>query len=259
MRFTRDRAGLRDRQGRTLAFLGGAHPLVRRAIAHAQQAGSALCDIRVSAARMDADEPPAVLVTYSAELRCATHVELRWIFAVLLPMDGSPTELTEPKQWLRLGEADRKIEVGDVWRRWFAHWVPKRQQGADAVATTAMRRKAADFSATRCARVDRAVRDLQHWLHRRADSICGAHAQRMDDLFGADPSEPAWRSLSSPLSRLAAYAADSFNSPTSRREADQTVAQFQRREKELATLAALSVPQLRPIGMLMLVPPGFAG
>ncbi len=254
LRFTRDRTRLRDRNGHSLAFLGRAHPLVRRAIARAQGVSGVAYDNRVGVAQANAEGSLAALFSFSTEIRCSRRIELHRVIAVLVPIQGVPIEIAEPKQWLKFGDTDRVLVAVDAWQRWFAHWVPGRRQEAEAVATAAMQRDAALFDAEQRVRLEREAHDLQLWLNGRADAICGAHVPPTSDLFGAPPSDPEWRSLSAPLERLAAYAAGGANPPARRREADSAVELFQRREKDRTSRAALSSPTLRPIGMLMLVP-----
>ena len=60
------------------------------------------------------------------------------------------------------------------------------------------------------------------------------------------------------LDRLAGFAADVNNLPNRRREAGSVVELFQQRGKEHAARSVMQPPALRPIGLLMLVPPAFA-
>jgi hypothetical protein len=257
---TRDRDRLRDAQGESLAFLGLAHPLVRRAVSHARCNDATdsigLRDGRVSAARGDRNTPLAVLLSFSIEIASARRIELQRAFAVLLPESGAPAELTEPESWLRLATPDRAIPQAGLWQRMFASWVPKLRPRAEKLAAVAMDRMANEFARTQCDRADRELADLQRWLRLRADDICGAYVPRTADLFGFAPVVPAWRSLPAPLDRLAAFAADADNPPSRRREASSTVALCRRRADERAGRIALSPPRLQPIGMLMLVPDG---
>jgi hypothetical protein len=121
LRVTRDRAKLRDRKRRSLAFLGRAHPLVRRAISRVQRFDGAVCDNRVSVACADADAPLAVLLTFSAELRSASRVEFQRIIAVWVPVRGGAIELRDPEQWLQLADADRALATSERWQKLFAH------------------------------------------------------------------------------------------------------------------------------------------
>ena len=101
---------------------------------------------------------------------------------------------------------------------------------------------------------ERAASDLQDWLHRRANVICGVREPMMSDLFGAAPQGPEWRFAAAPLERLARYAADAGNSPERRREADGTIQSFHLKDNDLAAYANVTEPMLQQIGMLMLVP-----
>ena len=84
LRVTDDRALLRDNNGRSLAYLGRAHPVVRRACSRAQRTSGTGSDARVSVARADGNTPPSVLFTYGAELRSGQRIEMQWVIAVML-------------------------------------------------------------------------------------------------------------------------------------------------------------------------------
>ncbi|HEY3849028.1 MAG TPA: helicase-related protein, partial [Acetobacteraceae bacterium] len=260
LRITRDRNRLRDAQGASLAFLGRAHPLVRRAVLRMRRSdiieSTGAHDCRVSAARADRTAPLAVLLVFSVEIASARRVELQRIIAVLLPVSGPPTELAEPQRWLRMATLDRAIPPDGLWQRLFASWVPERRPRAEKAAAAVADRVAAEFAETQRHRTEREVADLQRWLRLRADDICGEHVPDTADLFGLAPALPGWKSLLEPLDRLAAFAADADYPPARRREANSAVAFFQRRGEERESRSALSQPLLRPVGMLLLVPEG---
>jgi hypothetical protein len=262
LRITRDRDRLRDAQGESLAFLGRAHPLVRRAVSRMRRQditeSTATHDCRVSVARGDNGAPLAVLLTFSIEIASARRIELQRIVAVLLPASGPPAELAQPECWLRMATPDRAIPPEGLWQRLFASWVPRRRPLAEKLAATVMDRVAAEFTRTQRHRAEREAAELQLWLRLRADDVCGVHTPRTADLFGFAPILPGWKTLSAPLDRLAAFAADANNPPARRREANSAVALFQRRAEQRESRTALSAPRLRPVGMLLLVPDGSA-
>ena len=80
----------------------------------------------------------------------------------------------------------------------------------------------------------------------------------MADLFGGGRLFPGWKTLSAPLDRLAAFAADADNPAARRREANSVAALFQRRAEERVRGTIVAPPRLRPIGMLLLLPDGLA-
>jgi hypothetical protein len=255
VRFTRNPTRLRDREGHSLALLGRAHPIVRRAISRVQRLAGAAWDARVSIARADEGALPAVLLTFNAEQRSAVRTEFQRIIAVLLPRSGDPFEINEPGRWLQYCLPDRSLPAGDWWRDRFADWVPNRQPKAAEIAGAAMLRDAARILEQHLRRIEREAGDLQDWLRRRADEICGVSMPLTVDLFGVPPDGPNWRSLSAPLDRLAAFTADANNATARRREANSVIELFRRRGAERAARAALSPPNLHLVGMLMLVPP----
>jgi superfamily II DNA or RNA helicase len=254
LRFTRKDTRLRDKHGRSLAFLGRAHPVVRRAISRAQRIADAAWDHGVSVARVDEGSPLAALLTFSAEIRSGVRTEFQRIIAVLLPVQGDAVEVSEPGRWLNLASPDQSGLPKDVWQSLFANWVPNRQRDAEAVANAAMTRDATRVVADSQQRTEREIGNLHDWLGKRADDICGVFVPQTGDLFGTATSSLDWHSLSAPLDRLAAFTADADIPPARRREVNSVVELFQRRGLEHSARAALSLPVLRRIGMLMLVP-----
>ena len=85
LRFTRDHSRLRDARGRSLAVLGRAHPVVRRAISSVQRLAGRALDNRVSVALAKEGAPLAVLLTFGAEMRscgaCRVQADRRGIIA----------------------------------------------------------------------------------------------------------------------------------------------------------------------------------
>ena len=122
---------------------------------------------------------------------------------------------------------------------------------AEAAASAAMHRWAADVTARHetMRATDRA--HLDRWIERRADALCGPQPIATTDLFGDAPSVPAWRFAATPFERLAAFAADRTNSAADRRAAEDAAACFERRLREAP---ALLPPILHRTGLLMLVP-----
>ncbi len=252
-RFTRDHAKLRDAQGRSLGVLGRAHPLVRRAVAQAQGLADETTDCRVATARADT-EGAAVLLTYNIELRSAARVELQRAIAVLLPECGEVVELEKYEHWLSYAEPARALALAGAWQQLFAHWVPRRECEARSVARAAMQREADRCTSRLHQRTMSEEVELQEWLRRRAEDICGTYEPVTRDLFDAAPRGANWRLMAAPLDRLAGFAGDANNPPVRRQEAHRVVELFRRRSADLAAYVDLATPMLHPIGMLMLVP-----
>jgi hypothetical protein len=181
LRLTRQHDRLRDSEGRSLAYLGRVHPVVRRAIARAQRIATSASDNRNGVARAVDGLPLAVLMTFSVVLRSAVRIEFQRIIAVLLPLGGDAAEIPEPQRWLQFGYQNRAMPHEDVWRSLFADWVPRRQPEVEQIAAAAMRRETVRVTADHHQRSAREASDLQDWLRRRADEICGGFMPQTAD------------------------------------------------------------------------------
>jgi hypothetical protein len=198
------------------------------------------------------------LFTYGAELRSGQRIEMQWIIAVMLAQDSAAKEITTSDQWLRLADIRHDKPPHGAWQRLFAGWVPAHSTDVAAIANTAMHRVATSFWCEHKPLIDREDADLQDWLQSRCKDICGTYVPRTGDLFGTDPPGPNWQVLAAPLDRLAGFAADANNLPNRRRDAGSVVELFQQRGKEHTARSAMQPPALRPLGLLMLVPPSVA-
>jgi hypothetical protein len=225
------------------AAAGRAHPAVRQAIGRARQ-GS---DGRVSVARYDCH---ALLLTYSMEIQAPRYVAFQRAIAVLLTEDGKPEVILDPERWLTFAAKEQDVAACDAWPM-FRHWATARLPEAEAAAAKTVHALAVAFAAQHAEAVDLDRANLDRWLARRADAICGPRQSATADLFGASRPNPVWRHAADPIDRLSAFATDTANAAADRRGADGIVSIYRRRLRHIPTL---SPPMLHRIGLLMLIP-----
>ena len=104
------------------------------------------------------------------------------------------------------------------------------------------------------ATLDTERKALTDWIRARADELCGP-AEKQTALF-ENARAPAWKTLSDPGERLAAFAVDPSNPSSARGDARTVVELHRRRSEALERRAALDAPALSSLGMLLLVPAG---
>jgi len=102
-------------------------------------------------------------------------------------------------------------------------------------------------------------RDLEAWLHARAEALCGAAMAVQADLFARAAELPGWKTQAGPGQRLAAFATDGTNAPSARREADGVLRLYRKRVQDLGVRAEAKVLDPLPLGLLMLVPASAEG
>jgi hypothetical protein len=262
MRLTSDPERVRDDAGRSLGYLGRAHPLVRRALERVRSlrfgAGEGFLERRVSAARGDGARPE-VLFTFLGAVQSAAGPELERVVAVRTDPSGAVRAETEPGAWLALTTGDRAVPTLGLWERHFVGWAPGRQREAARAAREAFAPIAADFGQHHAKVLDRERRDLDAWLAARAEALCGAPEVPEADLFGTVSLPVAgWRTATDPTERLAGFAKDPAVPAPRRREAEGVLALHAARVRALERRAALQVPEPALLGYLMLVPEGTA-
>jgi len=114
-----------------VAFLGRAHPLVRRALDRVRSitygsGADALQDHRVSAVQR-AVPAPELLFTFLARVASRAGRELERVIGVRLPQAGQPEVLLDASQWSGMADPECGIRTVQVWERHFAPWAGSAQ------------------------------------------------------------------------------------------------------------------------------------
>lgn len=248
----------RDAEGRPLAYLGRAHPVVRRAldrVRNVQLGGGGQLDRRVAAARGDGPEP-ALLYTFVGQVQSRAGRELSVVVAVRLDRGGSLATLVEPRAWQPWLAPERAVAPARVWEAHFASWARADDPRAREAALGAFTEIAAGFTAEHEAALDADRRDVEGRLRMRAEQIAGKVVRRQLGLFDAVPGAggPEWSTIEDPMIRLAAFSKDVAVPSAKRNEASAVVDIFQDRLRRIEQRAALDAPRLHPLGLLLLVP-----
>ncbi|GAB4211453.1 MAG: helicase-related protein [Roseiflexaceae bacterium] len=267
----------RDHAGRTVGYLGRAHPLVRRtldrvrhlALGGAAQSGQ---DLRVSAARAAVPEP-TLLWTFVGRIHSAAGRVLEQVLAVELRRAGDGLTAVwhpTPERWQALAEAAQPIRTTGIFAQHFQPWFARAQQYAQELA----RRMFCDGpdTATLIAAQQRTLDEerarLDEWLRQRAREISGVAVDSPDravqmSLFDGSPqsaqqavAQPGWAAQADPAARLAGFALDGGQAARARSEADGVLRIYRQRRADLDARAQLRPPELVALGVLMLLPSG---
>lgn len=259
LRVTAKRDRLRDADGRSLGFLGRAHPLVRRAldrVRNVQYGGAGqIIDRRVSAARSEGTEPE-LLLTFLGAVESGAGREYERLLAVRAGRDGVREVFDDPGEWRPLAGADRAVAPAGLWEREFAAWGPGLETAAAQAVAERFERMAEGFVVRYREGLEAEREDLDRWLAERARDLCGAVEEAVQtDLFqDVDVDRPRWRAIRDPVERLAAFAKDGSNPAARRGEAESVLSLHRTRKADLDRRAATTTPEPKLLGLLMLVP-----
>lgn len=267
LRLTTDLDQNEDAEGRSVGFLGRAHPIVRRAldrVRHSQFGGGDVLDRRVSAARLDAADgaSPAVLFTFVARVSSGNETELERVVATLVRPDGSLNPMVEPEEWRRYTALDHAVPPAGVWGRHFESWAGRAEAAARLALESAFEPIFEDFKIRHSAALAREQDSLDAWLRGRTEETTGAPSSAIQPGLFAEaastlPSVPAtgaWVRLVDPVQRLAAFAVAMGLSVKARREAESVLRIYEERKADLDRRGRLSTPTVELLGMLLLVP-----
>lgn len=265
LRVTTDPDRAADKEGEALAYLGRAHPVVRRAIDRVrnQQFGTTgeILDRRVSAATHDGKEPE-ILFTFLGTVESGAGREFERLLAVRVGKQGSPKVYLEHADWQDLTALSRQTATKGLWEKHFEAWGMDRKAPALEAARKAFSKVSEEFVQKHQSSLAAEREALEGWLRARAEDLCGAVRPEQAKLFqgqGQTPAAPSWASLTDPVARLAGFANDGSNLPSHRREAEVTLGLYNARQKDLERRGNLSTGEPALVGMLMLVPASQGG
>lgn len=256
-RLATDPSLLRDDQGRSLGFLGHAHPLVRRALERVRNIrygeSGAYLDRRVAVVRSPSGEPE-LLATLLCSVRSELGAEYERLLAVRLRRGREPEPILEPETWEALATTDRAVSSRGVWERHFGDWAMGWRDEACAIIQKAFAPLADSFLSQHRSEMSREQEAADAWLRSRTEDLCGPLVIPQPGLFGEAPEVPRWQTLADPADRLAALATDGSIAPARRREADGVLRVYRARRSDLDRRMTLEVPAPAPLGLLLLVP-----
>jgi len=237
LRFTREFGTWHDSGGRSLGFIGRAHPLILRAVRH----GCGLPRM-VAAGRGD---HLGLLLTFELEIAASHRILFREIVGVMA-RPGHP-----PVEWRRFEAVEPCLPYDEPWDRSFAPWAEPARCEAELLADRIAARRHAAFMSRYDAFKQEESSRARRWLRARADLLCGTFVAPTGDLFGWRETGPDWRWREDPVTRLVSFATDPATSGPQRRAANQALELY----REIGRSDAIPGPIVtRSIGMLMLVP-----
>ncbi len=239
-------------QGESVAYLGRAHPLVRRALSRVRNipiaAGSQSLDRRVSAVSGDG---PALVFTFLCSVRSELGRELERVIAVRATPEHEPDPWVEPIAWLGLARRDSLVSTQGLWERAFASWAPGLEERCRRVASQAFSTMADEFRETLAAELGTERRELDRWVSLRAEELCG---KRDAQLKFDHVALPTWQTASDPVQRLASLAADGSQAPAQRQEATGVLQIRNKRVERLERRSHLEQMPAMTLGLLLVVP-----
>jgi len=258
LHITSDIEQLRDDDGRSLGYIGRAHPIVRRALDRVRNVQFGLSDDymdrRVTVARADGTEP-VLLFTFLVGVDSGAGRTYERVLAVRVGKEGEPQVLSDPGDWTALGDRDRAVAPGGVWEAHFADWGMARQEVAREAAQEHFSELAEEFRDQYLRERTAERQRVEQWLVGRTGELCGPVQPEQVDLFQEETETlRRWMVLEEPTERLAAFANDGRNPPARRREGEGVLSLYNARVADLERRMSLEVTEPIPLGLLMLVP-----
>ncbi len=262
LRLTTNVETLRDSKGRLVGFLGRAHPLVRYALDRVRNISFGRQDEqgqdrRASAVKGDVPNPQ-LLLTYLGKVTSRTGREYEQVIAVHLDRNQILGTYPHAHEWQKLIDPSKAIRTTDVWKHFFSDWGNDAKQRGQKIAVEAFTPLAQDFIAARCADLEVEEKNHRSWILQRVEEVIGKETSPPQlALFPEDQRVQTQAPLPTngdPIERLVSFATNRSNPSSKRTEADTVLRIYRQRMEDLEGRLALSEPEVRPLGLLMILP-----
>ena len=231
LRVTTDMNLTQDAAGNSVGYLGRAHPLVRRALERVRRisyggSASSSQDPRASVVAGNV-AGPTLLCTFLGRVMSKAGREFERVLAATVSASGSVTFFANAEDWLPLADTTKARRTTDVFTRLYASWYADATPKAEQIVKDSFIPLANAFVREWQLHLDDERRQHEAWLQQRSLEITG-EGNAPDSqlgLFGDTGSQAlrpqnAWRGVSDPSERLAAFAADPSVHSRLRNEAD---------------------------------------
>ena len=254
----------RTKEDKPVAFLGRAHPLVRRALDRARHFSyggneNRGLDIRVSAIEADVSAPQ-LLLTFLGKVTSVAGREYERVVAVQATGANKFKFFGDAAEWFEATREGKAISTSKLWEKHFADGWGEAMKMAGDYAGAQFTPHADHFMSTRRVVLEKEQADLEKWLIQRSEDITGEEAilaEQQEFVYEGKPApvaKPSWISLADPRERLTSYVADGSRPPRRRSEADGVIRLYELRASDLKARLAMNKPEVVPLGMLMLIP-----
>ena len=267
LRLTTDIERMHDDEGRSVGYLGRAHPLVQRALDRVRNirfgadARGGL-DKRVSAVSAPVTKPE-LLLTYLGRIISGAGREYERVLAVRMGRRAIVGTYTSAADWLPIADRAKAIPTAGVWEKYFAAVFDPDHPLACAAAMGSFVLLADDFVTQHRRALEQERRRNEEWLRERADEIIGGAELEARQLELGEAVQPSRRTTAkrpgTPEERLAELAGSARVSPSKRGEAETVLRLYRQRTADLQARLSLGEPEVVPLGLLMLVPEGKHG
>lgn len=239
-----------------VGYLGRAHPLVRFAIDRVRFSSmggqSHQLDARATAVK-GAVSHPTLFCTFLARVHSDDGREVERVVAVRLTSAGEPVWCATPDTWL--AHANNAIDPTGVWERDFAAWAPAKREAARSLALESFTREAESILEELRQTVRRENDDLNRWLEERAAEFAPSNDTLQRDIFDTGQTTPQRTPVpTDPRGRIEYFSKAAGLTPTQRNEAAAVLKTYTERAQRLERRARLHPPEIREIGLLMVVP-----
>ena len=175
------------------------------------------------------------------------------------------TFFDQADQWFSFADRKKAINPKEIWRQHFGDWGEVAKRVAKQTAEKGFQPLAAAFIQDRRQELEKERSRQTEWLQQRSREITGDEVEQVvqislfdaltSDGSDASASSPSgWRAIADPVERLAAFATDGSQLSRARSEADGVLRIYHQRSKGLAEQLNLGVPEVLPLGILMLIP-----
>lgn len=253
----------KDSNGDSVGFLGRAHPLVRSSLDRIKNIGSTkkfidYLDPRISAVRASV-ETPKILFTFLGLISTKKVKIFEKVFAIKIDRKGNKEDLLSPSEWSIFLDINKAINPAGIWENYFHEWADSWKEKSLDMAFNTFKPLAGEIILKKKKEIELQRKNIEQWFSRRVEEITGKSISGIQlDIFNISDSINIenWSRINDPFERLTKFCQDKNVLRSKRSEADTLLRVYKERIENIELLSSFKDSEVKPLGILMIIPEG---
>jgi len=253
----------KDENENSVGFLGRSHPLVRCAINRVKNVGFTkralnYLDPRVSAVKAN-EESPKLLFTFLGSISTKKEKIFEKVIALKVDKTGNTQKILSPIGWSMFFDKEKAIDPSNIWKKHFFEWGEDWKEKSLKIASSIFTTLAEEVKLKKKEALTRERENIDEWFYKRVEDITGKLTKVVQlEIFGdtIDIDEVDWTNITEPIERLTKFCQDKNVMRARRSEGGTLLKIYIERIKDIEMLSSFETINVRPLGILMIIPEG---
>ena len=156
-------------------------------------------------------------------------------------------------------DTDKAIDPSNIWKKHFSDWGEDWKEKSLKIASSIFTTLAEEVKLKKKEALTRERENIDEWFYKRVEDITGKLTKVVQlEIFGdsVDIDKADWANITEPIERLTKFCQDKNVMQARRSEGRTLLKIYIERIKDIEMLSSFETINVRPLGILMIIPEG---